>query len=315
MTSLPPTFMPITTESTTRMPTTPVTSMPPSTGPTICYEGMEDAEVPPTAPLTPRSTTHLFEVSPGNETVVEITVSEIPETEKPSIFTPFTEELTTLTPGTRKALVSDIGDDTRIPVALQYTIMDLTPDHATIDVFIVKSPSSTNKVVTVFTPATGKNYPNIIKDIPVYNVEEYTSIEQIPDEGPVFVTTPKGAKVVVKKCAESTTAMPTTAVTSMPPTVTTFMPVTTESTTRMPTTPVTSMPPSTGPTICYEGMEDAEVPPTAPLTPRSTTHLFEVSPGNETVVEITVTNIEETQKPSIFTPFTEELTTLTPGTS
>ena len=63
-------------------------------GPTICYEGMEDAEVPPTAPLTPRSTTHLFEVSPGNETVVEITVSEIPETEKPSIFTPFTEELT-----------------------------------------------------------------------------------------------------------------------------------------------------------------------------------------------------------------------------
>merc|ERR1712200_169959 len=88
-------------------------------------------------------------------------------------------ELTTLNPGTRKALVSDIGDDTRIPVALQYTIMDLTPDHSNIDVFIVKSPSSTNNVVTVFTPATGKNYPNIIKDTPVYNVEEYTSIEQI----------------------------------------------------------------------------------------------------------------------------------------
>ena len=49
--------------------------------------------------------------------------------------------------------------------------MDLTPDHATIDVFIVKSPSGNNKVVTVFTPATGKNYPNIIKDTPVYNVE------------------------------------------------------------------------------------------------------------------------------------------------
>ena len=63
-------------------------------GPTICYEGMEDAQVPATTPLTPRSTTELFEVSPGNETVVEITVTEIPETEKPSIFTPFTEELT-----------------------------------------------------------------------------------------------------------------------------------------------------------------------------------------------------------------------------
>ena len=55
-------------------------------------------------------------------------------------------------------------------------------------------------------------------------------------------------------------------------------------------------------------MEDAEVPATKALTPRSTTDIFEVSPGNETIVEITVTNIEETQKPSILTPFTEELT-------
>ena len=56
------------------------------------------------------------------------------------------------------------------PAPFNFSV-DLTPDHSTIDVFIVKSPSSTNKVVTVFTPATGKNYPNIIKDTPVYNVE------------------------------------------------------------------------------------------------------------------------------------------------
>ena len=55
-------------------------------------------------------------------------------------------------------------------------------------------------------------------------------------------------------------------------------------------------------------MEDAQVPATKALTPRSTTDIFEVSPGNETIVEITVTEIEETQKPSILTPFTEELT-------
>ncbi len=49
--------------------------------------------------------------------------------------------------------------------------VDLTPDHAKIDVFIAKYPSSSNKVVTVFEPASGKNYPNIIKDTPIYNVE------------------------------------------------------------------------------------------------------------------------------------------------
>merc|ERR1712200_382026 len=176
-----------------------------------------------------------------------------------------TEELTSLKPGSRKAIIHDIGDDTRIPVAAQYTIMDLSPEHEKIDVFIVKSPSSTNKVVTVFEPATGKNYPNIIKDLPIYNVEEYTSIEQIPEDGhPVLVITPKGATVVVKKCAESTTSMPTTAVTSMPPTVTTYMPVTTES-----TTPVTSMPPTGTPITSMPptGTSVTSMPPTGtPIT-------------------------------------------------
>lgn len=54
--------------------------------------------------------------------------------------------------------------------------------------------------------------------------------------------------------------------------------------------------------------EDTEVPATKALTPRSTTDIFEVSPGNETIVEITVKDIEQTQKPSILTPFTEKLT-------
>merc|ERR1712200_11379 len=86
-------------------------------------------------------------------------------------------------------------------------------------------------------------------DLPIYNVEEYTSIEQIPEDGhPVLVITPKGATVVVKKCAESTTSMPTTPVTSMPPTGTsvTSMPPTGTPITSMPPTgtPITSMPPT-----------------------------------------------------------------------
>ena len=55
-------------------------------------------------------------------------------------------------------------------------------------------------------------------------------------------------------------------------------------------------------------MEVTQVTPSTTVTQRSTTDIHEVSPGNETVVEITVTGIEDNKKPSILTPFTEELT-------
>ena len=48
------------------------------------------------------------------------------------------------------------------------------------------------------------------------------------------------------------------------------------------------------------------MPASVTLTQRSTTEIFEVSPGNETVVEIIVTGVEESEKSLILTPPTDQ---------
>merc|ERR1711934_42288 len=181
-----------------------------------------------------------------------------------------------------------------------------------------------NKVVTVFNTIKDRKYREILGDEhPLYDVVEYTSIDQVPETNvPVIIIGEEGSSVSVKKCAESTTPayIPTTTVptgtpvTYMPtgtpvtyiPTGTpvTYIPTGTPVTymptgtpvTSMPTgTPVTSMPTGTpvtsskGPTICYDDMETVQPIAQKSLSSKLTTDkLFEVSPSaeKEQIVEI-----------------------------
>ena len=63
-----------------------------------------------------------------------------------------------------------------------------------------------------------------------------------------------------------------------------------------------------GPTICYEGMEHAEVPAVSSEDGKpETDKLFEVSPNaeKETIVEVDVTGLEPSEKPSLLVPSTD----------
>jgi len=306
-TGTPVTYIPTGTPVTYKPTGTPVTSMPTGTpvtsskGPTICYDDMETVQPSPQQSISDKLTTDkLFEVSPSaeKEQIVEI---EVTGDDKPSILIPSADLLTgtTLNPEDRKALILDLGEKKFIPSTYFINVMTkLGPIVNDLDVWIIKSTHGNNVLVTVFNPVSTKNYAEILGDEnPLYDVVEYTSIDQVPEtDVPVIIIGKEGSTVSVKKCAESTTPtyIPTT-------TVPTGTPVT-----YMPTgTPVTSMPTGTPVTSMPTGTPITSMPTELP-----TTTGYAPPPGTVTTSSTPVTYTTTT-----FTRPTYTLTTITPTTS